>query len=536
MNKTISSLQDHYLPMLLLVAVAFGLGCTPIWDWDIWWHLGAGQLILEKGALPFVDQFTYGSANEPWIDLHWLFQVLVTFLYNCGGINLLVLAKAVLLAAGVLICWIATGRQLPVWLKVSVLFMVTLCLDSRGSLRPELLSFILLATWLYVLKFRIPENPRAIWVLPLIQVIWVNCHGLFVLGLVVYAAFLISLATGKLLPGIRKPSQFSLQTLCWLTLAVVGASFCSPYLEKGAIFPLVLYSRFSTEGDFYSYQVGEFLPFFDCIKVYGLFDIPLFSEIILFCLACLSFILLWKARRIDVFRIVLFVAFTHLALLAWRNIGVFAVVAGIVTCWNFGDWLAFDRDMGVSRPRIYQVMISKISWAQNIPVLLLGVVCFLLFSGHSAFFAFAQMNIGLGERPDFFLHGASIFAGREGLPKRAFIPWDQAAVYEFHNGPEYKVFMDGRLEVNTRQAFERHNYAMDRMALSDPNWVIGVLDESGTPPLVILDKRGSLQEIIGLAKIPGWVPVYSDIVAVVFVTEIIARKLRLSVIPGQYIL
>ncbi|MBU0728839.1 MAG: hypothetical protein KKE17_08070 [Proteobacteria bacterium] len=88
---------------------------------------------------------------------------------------------------------------------------------------------------------------------------------------------------------------------------------------------------------------------------------------------------MWKAKRIDVFRIVLFVAFTHLALLAWRNIGVFAVVAGIVTCWNFGDWLAFDRDMSVSRPRIYPLMIGKISWAQNIPALLLGWYVFFYF-------------------------------------------------------------------------------------------------------------------------------------------------------------
>ncbi|HVV48955.1 MAG TPA: hypothetical protein VHO06_04795 [Polyangia bacterium] len=48
-----------------LPALAFLLGCTPLADFDVWWHLRAGQLILERGAVPRLDLFTYTDATRP---------------------------------------------------------------------------------------------------------------------------------------------------------------------------------------------------------------------------------------------------------------------------------------------------------------------------------------------------------------------------------------------------------------------------------------------------------------------------------------
>ena len=64
-------------------------------DFDVWWHLRGGQFILEHGAIPRVDIFTYTNAGGPWIDLYWLFQVIIALLYRVGGVSALVLLKAV---------------------------------------------------------------------------------------------------------------------------------------------------------------------------------------------------------------------------------------------------------------------------------------------------------------------------------------------------------------------------------------------------------------------------------------------------------
>ena len=44
--------------LVSLPALAFLLGCAPMADYDVWWHLRSGQLILQTGAVPRHDRLT----------------------------------------------------------------------------------------------------------------------------------------------------------------------------------------------------------------------------------------------------------------------------------------------------------------------------------------------------------------------------------------------------------------------------------------------------------------------------------------------
>ena len=80
--------------LVSLPALAFLLCCSPLADFDVWWHLRTGQLTLETGAVPRVDLFTYTNAGRPWIDVYWLYQVGLAIVYRAGGASALVLLKA----------------------------------------------------------------------------------------------------------------------------------------------------------------------------------------------------------------------------------------------------------------------------------------------------------------------------------------------------------------------------------------------------------------------------------------------------------
>ena len=71
--------------VLLFLASAFALGCQELYDSDIWWHLRTGQWIGEHREVPRVDPFTFASAGRPWIDLHWLFEVLLAKAFAADG-------------------------------------------------------------------------------------------------------------------------------------------------------------------------------------------------------------------------------------------------------------------------------------------------------------------------------------------------------------------------------------------------------------------------------------------------------------------
>ena len=63
--------------LALVVTAAFLLGCQELFDSDVWWHVRAGQWIWASGRVPASDPFTFASADRPWIDLHWLFQLML---------------------------------------------------------------------------------------------------------------------------------------------------------------------------------------------------------------------------------------------------------------------------------------------------------------------------------------------------------------------------------------------------------------------------------------------------------------------------
>src|SRR6185503_17094949 len=173
------SLSDPEQVLLALMLLwTFLALCFPLYDTDFWWHLRTGQLIVEQGELPSVDWYTFVDFDKPWIDLHWGFQLLIAGLYYLGGPSLVVLAKAITITTAIAIAFAATGKSLPMWVRALLWFPAIVAITGRGYERPEMLSLLFLASWLWIIH-RLETRPRLIWILPVIQVIWINCHALF---------------------------------------------------------------------------------------------------------------------------------------------------------------------------------------------------------------------------------------------------------------------------------------------------------------------------------------------------------------------
>src|SRR5262249_21348001 len=131
-------------------------------------------------------------------------------------------------------------------------------------------------------------------------------------------------------------------------------------------------------------------------------------------------------------------SFAALGLLAVRNMSLFGLVSGAVLAAELGEWAAKCDLACDAVPR----------WARitaRVAVLLgTGALSVLVVSGQ--FFALAEdcRRFGLCERPFYYAHDACRFARGAGLPERALVfSLLQAGVYEFHNAPSRRVFIDG---------------------------------------------------------------------------------------------
>lgn len=534
-SQPLSASGLFFLTILLLWS--FLVSCFPLRNMDIWWHLRTGELILERGTVPYYDWFTFVDFDQPWIDLHWGFQILMTWLYRWGGVDLLILTKAFCLALTVGIAWFASGKSVPSWMKALLWILPVICISGRSLVRPEMLSLVYLSFWMYVLS-RVSTHPKMIWLIPLITLLWVNSHALFVLGLVISVLFVFDhliriWAQGRF--GLEMPST-AISGLTFVRVGVLTALACflNPYLEQGVLFPLILYEKFSIDQAFYSVRIGEFQPPIDFIMKNGLRNLYLVSQVVLALFTLASFFPLLMKKRVHLFRILLFIAFTHLAWKASRNTGVFSLISGIILCDNISDWIrlavgqtSVAKSDTARKSFVINLSLNKARWqivSTCVFLFLIGSLCL----GYWNRWGGEGRVLALGEQKAWYAHAASKFAGQPGMPNRAFVSnMGQAAVYIFHNGPKKKVFFDGRLEVNTKKTFQSYEEIKQLMSAGKADWAYLLLDEEGQLPIVILDSRYSRNEIRGMGANPGWRLVFADQAAAVFLDVQTANRLQL---------
>ena len=117
-----------------------------------------------------------------------------------------------------------------------------------------------------------------------------------------------------------------------------------------------------------------------------------------------------------------------------------------------------------------------------------------------------------------YAHDAAKFAARPGMPERALaLDLRQAAVYLFHNGPERKLFIDGRLEVPSRATFESYVRLRSLLNEGQTGWTDAVRRMGD--PLILLDHVEDAGAEATLLGQPGWRCVFFDPVASLFVVE-----------------
>ncbi len=559
----------------LFLSLTFLLGIFPLKDADFYWHLRTGDLIRQTGQVPHVDIFTFQRLGTPWIDLHWIFQIGISWVYQHGGVVGLNLAKCGVTCLAVLLLVTARRPDWPVWIMTLAWLPALLVLGGRMYVRPETLTLLYLASFLAIVT-RWDRRPALAFLLPLVQIAWVNSQGLFVLGPVVLIFALLDSAMrrGAFAPERRR---------WWLTIgiasvATAAACVVNPYGFTGALYPLQLASTMGNP--VFSQSIGELMPVPEFIRRTPEWwsNLPLVLHLATIALGALSFLvpLCWsigarlsgsevspanaageaevrsrsqkktgrerrgskskissargtgKARstpaeiepsrvwRISPFRLLLYLTFCLLSLQATRNTHQFAAVIGSVTAWNFAEWAALLRRRRASLPA--PVPNSSGMTLRVITSSVIAMLMVWILSGSYYALCGEHRTIGLGEEPLWFPHEATRFAGKPGMPER-FLGFHNghASLYEYYHGPERKVYTDPRLEVAGADLFQRYRDLEQRMLKDQPGWD-GELDQMGRPA-VLVDHEFSSGLGATLLRSNHWRCVWFDAIAAVFVHD-----------------
>src|SRR5678809_533985 len=165
--------------LLSLFSVAV-LQCSNI-DWDFWWHLKAGQYIIESRSIPHVDPFSFTRAGEQWIAHEWLSEVIMYSVFHAGGWIGLFLLFGTTITAALGICYKrCEGKPFIAALAV---FLVAAASSPLFGFRPQMFTLLFASLFIALLDgYTYHGQRRVIWLLPLLMLFWVNLHAGFALG------------------------------------------------------------------------------------------------------------------------------------------------------------------------------------------------------------------------------------------------------------------------------------------------------------------------------------------------------------------
>jgi hypothetical protein len=218
---------------LALGGVLIGITVTKgVQDPDYFWHVTAGQWIVDNGRVPNTDPFSFTWAGQPWTPHEWLSEVLMFWLVDGLGRTAATFVWGLFPAAIV-----ATQAAMLARRGVGVLafalpaVLIGLVITPYVTLRPQAVSWLLLSVLLWFLWELRPDRPgRALLLIPLF-VLWANLHGVYVIGLGVVLTYCIFTVAG------RTPMSAAKGWMAAGALGALAASAITPAGPIGILYP-----------------------------------------------------------------------------------------------------------------------------------------------------------------------------------------------------------------------------------------------------------------------------------------------------------
>ena len=332
--RLLPSLADF--AFLMPIAFLFGrLGGVPalLGDGDTGWHIRTGDWMAANRLIPTHDLFSFSKPNGVWFAWEWLSDLVFAGLNHLGGLRAVVLFSLLLLCVTFMLLFRLVRRHCNPVVGIFIVTVAAAASSVHWLARPHLFTLFFLVLFFFVLERAREGQTRYAGIpyfvfLPAATIVWTNLHGGFLAGIAmvgIYGAGEI-LKIG-LLPAStpRRPAARQAAAYFGTALACLAASLVNPYTWRLHVH-LFQYLR----DPFASQHIVEFLTLS--------FHHPaaIFFEVLLFLGAISVF---WYASQGRFTESLLLILWAHAALLAGRNIPLFAIVSAPLVAAAVQAWL-----------------------------------------------------------------------------------------------------------------------------------------------------------------------------------------------------
>lgn len=403
------------LPFLYCLVLLFQKDIS--FNQDLGRHIKTGEIILQEKMVPSINFFSYTQPNHPFVNHHWGSEVLFYILYsNFGEVSLLVVKLALILGSFGVVYFLAFKKN-PLWACVSA-FPYLYIFSYRFYVRPELFSFLFISIFIFlILKFY--ENKKIATLLPLllIEALWVNLHIYFVVGIILYACFLIA--------QVIRAKKIDIGLAC-IFIGILIASIINPQGPRGALEPFTILSQ-------YGYTIVENQSVIFLNQFFFSPQIFMFEAIAILVMI----LMIINIKKLNLFLILASTAVVIISFKMVRNFPIFVLVSFPLFVGSCA--LTFEKIADSSAKKIVKVCMICVA----------GLL--VLFSVQSTL---SSPLVGFG-----YYKGsekASNYFKSHNLSGPIFNNFDIGGSIIFNLYPAEKVFVDGRPEAYSVEFFDKY--------------------------------------------------------------------------------
>lgn len=418
------------LMLFVLVKMAHELN-----DPDIWCHLKTGEYILRNKTIPQTDIFSAPVAGKPWIDHSWFLQVIFYLVFQWGGFDSLLFFSGNILLLAYLFLFFSTYQDKKSLLpNIVILSLAVFASQIRFNIRPENFSVLFFSIYLFILNRY--GKTKLVYLLPLVQLLWVNSHGFFIIGPFLIAIYL--LLDRRTNPHLK---------LCLPLVTLV--SFINPYGYKGLLYPfMAMLNSFAKSGTFYR-SIIELLPVY---RIYRL-GYPVYPYFLFIIVSILIFI--FGRRYINKANLFIWLIFLAGSFNINRNVIYFNFISFVVSTDILRQSL-IDK-----QGNFLKYLYNKKEYFKHIAALAIVIFTFnkIRESLDSSYYIFEENRYKstlLGIVHNKFPDKATDFLLENGIKGNMFNVFNDGSYITYKCFPHNRVFIDGRTEVYGEGLFQTY--------------------------------------------------------------------------------
>ncbi len=455
---------DFLLPFVLVFAFTL-FNPRLLGDGDSYWHVAAGQWIIDHAAIPRTDPFSHTFAGKDWHVHEWLAEVIFALFHKVGGWAGVLLLSSAAVSGAVAIVHQHLRRHIG-WPGAAMASLLALaCLAPSLLARPHILSLPLLALWTKVLLDARSQSraPHPGWLALIL--IWSNMHGSVMFAVALFGPFALEALLGAPADWKRIVRQWAI-----FGIGAAIAMLITPRGIEGTIFLVKLTQMESLK------SIIEWMPP-DLTRVGG----------IQLLVAAGLLAMLWRGVKVPPIRIVLLLLLLWLTIQHQRHQVLLAITGTMICCEAIGASLG-ERKAGWMPHRALS--------------LVLGLALLVL--------AAARLAVPVAPAESARSPRTALAAVPVQVRKGNVLNYYSAGGFLIANG--VRPFIDGRTDLYQDAFFARYEaIADDRAGALDKalaDFRIGwTMLETGSPAAQSLDRK------------PGWRRLHTDRYATIHVRQ-----------------